>query len=200
MATRPVGSNPRVWMDITIDGIDAGRVTFELRNDIAGKTCENFRALCTGEKGIGRVGKPLHFKGSEFHRIVPSCVIQGGDITRGDGTGGESIYPGNKDGTFEDECFTLRHTGPGCLSMVNAGPDSNRSMFFITLAEIPWMDDNHVVFGYVCDGMEVIRKMEAVGSPSGLPQAEVRCAACGQCDDVIKMSSGGDAYTTHKGR
>ncbi|MDC0671780.1 peptidylprolyl isomerase [Nannocystis radixulma] len=156
-------SNPRVYFDISIGGKPAGRIVFELFADVVPKTAENFRALCTGEKGVGRAGKPLHFKGSGFHRIIPQFMCQGGDFTRGNGTGGESIY-GEK---FADENFKLRHVGKYLLSMANAGPNSNGSQFFITTAETPWLDGKHVVFGKVLSGSEVVDAMERVGSRNG---------------------------------
>eukprot|EP01102_Stenamoeba_stenopodia_P005039 TRINITY_DN15542_c0_g1_i1.p1 TRINITY_DN15542_c0_g1~~TRINITY_DN15542_c0_g1_i1.p1 ORF type:complete len:172 (+),score=42.11 TRINITY_DN15542_c0_g1_i1:161-676(+) len=169
-------SRNRVFFDINIGGKPAGRVVFELFNDVVPKTAENFRALCTGEKGTGSSGKPLHFKGSSFHRIIPQFMCQGGDFTRGNGTGGESIY-GAK---FADENFNLKHTEPGTLSMANAGPNTNGSQFFICTVKTPWLDGKHVVFGKVVEGMDVVKKMEAVGSQSGQTKSPVVIADCGQ--------------------
>lgn len=172
--TATAADNPKVALDVTIDGKPAGTLTLELFADVVPKTAENFLALCTGEKGTGKSGKPLSYAGSPFHRIIPGFMIQGGDFTRGNGTGGESIY-GEK---FADENFKLRHTGPGILSMANAGPNTNGSQFFITVAATPWLDGKHVVFGKVVDGMDVLKKMEEQGTQSGRPRSEVTLASC----------------------
>jgi peptidylprolyl isomerase len=169
-------SNPVVFFDITAGGQAVGRIEMTLRADVVPKTAENFRCLCTGEKGSGRSGKPLHFKGSSFHRVIPNFMCQGGDFTRGNGTGGESIY-GEK---FADENFTLRHTGPGVLSMANAGPNTNGSQFFLCTVETPWLDGKHCVFGSVTKGMEVVKQVESFGSQSGQTKTPVVVADCGQ--------------------
>jgi peptidylprolyl isomerase len=169
-------ANPKVFFDITIGDAPAGRIVFELFADSTPKTAENFRALCTGEKGTGQSGKALHFKGSSFHRIIPDFMCQGGDFTRGNGTGGESIY-GAK---FADENFAKKHTEPGILSMANAGPNTNGSQFFICTVSTPWLDGKHVVFGKVTEGLDVVKKMEAVGSRSGTTSKPVKIADSGE--------------------
>ncbi|XP_067042063.1 peptidyl-prolyl cis-trans isomerase D-like [Acropora muricata] len=150
-------SNSRCFFDISIGEEKVGRILFELFFDKCPKTAENFRSLCVGDKGNGPVtGKPLHFKGSTFHRIIKDFMIQGGDFGNHDGTGGESIY-GEK---FEDENFELKHDEPGLLSMANSGPNTNGSQFFITCVPTPHLDGKHVVFGKVLKGMSVVRELE----------------------------------------
>ncbi|XP_051565733.1 RANBP2-like and GRIP domain-containing protein 5/6 isoform X1 [Myxocyprinus asiaticus] len=162
-------TNPVVFFSIAVDDEPIGRITMELFTHIVPKTAENFRALCTGEKGFG-------FQNSIFHRIVPDFMCQGGDITDQDGTGGKSIF-GAK---FEDECFDVRHTGPGLLSMANHGRDTNCSQFFITLKKAEHLDFKHVAFGFVKDGMDVVKKMGELGTKEGKPRKKITIIDCGQ--------------------
>merc|ERR1719430_1276593 len=161
-----LGARPIVFFDINVDGAFLGKVKFELFSDIVPKTAENFRALATGEKGYG-------YKGSRFHRVIPNFMLQGGDFTNGDGTGGKSIY-GNK---FDDENLEESHGSMGLLSMANSGKDTNGSQFFITVAKTPWLDGKHVVFGKFVEGYdEVVKKVEELGSSSGSVSGTVEIA------------------------
>mmetsp|Transcript_121313 Transcript_121313/g.238359 ORF Transcript_121313/g.238359 Transcript_121313/m.238359 type:complete len:195 (-) Transcript_121313:157-741(-) len=166
----------KVFFDVEIGGESAGRIVMGLFGETVPKTAENFRALCTGEKGVGKMGKPLHYEGSKFHRVIPDFMIQGGDFTHGTGTGGESIYGGK----FNDENFKIKHTAPGYLSMANAGPNTQGSQFFITTVSTPWLDGKHAVFGKVLEGMDVVKAIEKQGSRSGKPSKEIRIASSGE--------------------
>ena len=160
----------KVFFDITINDEPAGRINFNLFEDVVPKTAENFRALATGEQGFG-------YKGSSFHRVIPGFMLQGGDFTAGNGTGGKSIY-GAK---FADENFKLTHNKPGLLSMANAGPNTNGSQFFITTVVTSWLDGKHVVFGEVADdaSLELVKRIESLGSQSGQTKAKITISDSG---------------------
>jgi len=166
----------KVFFDIEIGGSSVGRIVMGLFGETIPKTAENFRALCTGEKGKTPSGIPLHFQGSSFHRIIPQFMLQGGDFTMGNGMGGESIYGRH----FDDENFKVKHTRPGLLSMANAGPNTQGSQFFITTVETPWLDGKHAVFGKVLEGMDIVKLIESHGSQSGKPSKNVKIAASGE--------------------
>ncbi|KAI0755536.1 cyclophilin-like domain-containing protein [Fomes fomentarius] len=176
MSSGPTNTTrPIVFMDINIGETPAGRLKMELFSDIAPKTAENFRQLCTGEYRLN--SRPQGYKGATFHRVVPNFMCQGGDFLKGDGTGSFSIY-GDK---FPDENFKEKHTGPGLLSMANSGPNTNGCQFFITTAKCDFLDGKHVVFGRVIDGMLTLRKIENVPTgPNNRPKLAVKIVECGE--------------------
>ncbi|KDQ18326.1 hypothetical protein BOTBODRAFT_143382 [Botryobasidium botryosum FD-172 SS1] len=181
-------NRPRTYFDITIGDKPLGRIVFALYADLVPKTAENFRALCTGEKGVGKAGKPLAYQGSGFHRVIKGFMCQGG-------TGGESIY-GEK---FEDEAFPVKHDKPFLLSMANAGPNTNGSQFFITCEKTPHLDGKHVVFGEVIKGKSVVRQIETFPTANGdVPVSPIKIAKCGELtpeeDDGVPAPVGGDTY------
>ncbi len=168
----------KVYFDIGIDGEDAGRIVFGLFGDDVPLTTANFRALCTGEKGTTKIGIPMTYKGSIFHRVIPQFMLQGGDFTKGDGSGGESIYGE----MFRDENFKFRHDMPGLLSMANKGRNTNGSQFFITTVPVPHLNGKHVVFGRVLEGMDVVKKIESLGSENGKTSARISIRDCGELE------------------
>lgn len=177
IATSAQEITSKVFFDMEIDGKPAGRIVFGLFGEAVPKTAENFRALCTGEKGKSSVsGIPLTYKGSKLHRVIPNFMLQGGDFTHGSGVGGESIY-GAK---FADENFKLKHDQPYLLSMANAGKDTNGSQFFITTVVTSWLDGKHVVFGKVLEGQELVKQIEKLGSQSGTTTRKIVVADSGE--------------------
>ncbi|XP_053978936.1 uncharacterized protein LOC128889408 isoform X1 [Hylaeus anthracinus] len=180
-----VNVNPRVFFDVEVGGLPMGRIVFELFADICPITCENFRSLCTGEQGLGKTtGKSLHYKGIVFHRVVKDFMIQGGDFSVGNGTGGESIYGG----TFADENFIIKHNKPYLLSMANRGRDTNGSQFFITTQPAPHLDNVHVVFGEVVSGQEIVTHIEGLPvDRMSRPLQDAKVVNCGEL--VLKVKS-----------
>lgn len=174
--------NPVVFLDVMIGSFFAGRVVLELFADTNPFTVENFRCLCTGEKGTGMSGKPLHFKGTHFHRLAHD-LVQGGDITAMDGTGGEAVYPG---GVFNDEAPIHRHNREGLLGMASFGRHMNTSQFYITLTPLPHLDAEHVVFGQVIEGYEIVMQMSKSGSGIGMARVPVKIHDCGE----IRLANG----------
>ncbi|CAL5048520.1 unnamed protein product [Urochloa decumbens] len=195
--------NPFVFLDVSIGDDHAGKMVFELFADVVPKTAENFRALCTGEKGVGETTiSPLYYRGTRFHNITKGLMVQGGDFSKNNGTGGESIYGG----TFEDENFVLRHDDRGLLSMANTGPNTNGSQFFITFKPLPHLDRKNTVFGKLILGDDVLKKIECVDVEGSTPLVRVKIVNCGmhmEINDHGSMASknaSGGKNTEHKAR
>ncbi|KAK8203846.1 putative peptidyl-prolyl cis-trans isomerase [Phyllosticta capitalensis] len=168
--------NPVVFFDVTLGGEPLGRIKMELFKDVVPRTVENFRQFCTGESKNG-LGRPQGFKGCKFHRVIKDFMIQGGDFLNGDGTGSTCIY-GSR--SFADENFELKHDSSGLLSMANSGPNTNGSQFFITTVPTPFLNNKHVVFGQVVDGMDVVRKIENTRTQREKPVQDVAISQCGE--------------------
>ncbi|CAH6719679.1 peptidyl-prolyl cis-trans isomerase [[Candida] jaroonii] len=160
----------KVFFDIAVDQVELGRITFRLYDDVTPKTAENFRALCTGEEGFG-------YAGSSIHKIIPEFMFQGGDITKGDGTGGKSIY-GDK---FRDENFKSKHHRPYLLTMANTGPNTNGSQFMVTTTVCSWLDNRHVVVGEVIEGFDIVEQIKSYGSDNGIPKTSITITNSGEC-------------------
>lgn len=180
--------NPLCFLDICSQDFDSGKITYqgriliEVKKDIVPKTAENFRALCTGERGIGCSGKPLHYKNNLFHRVIPNFCTQAGDITKADGTGGEHIYRSETmQDYFDDENFTLKHVNY-CVAMANSGKNRNSSQFYIyNKPDAPHhLDGKHVVFGYVRFGFEIVDTINKMGGLDGDTTQHIYIARCGQ--------------------
>lgn len=180
------GQKRPVFIELSCGQRFLGRVVIELFDDVCPRTCENFRTLCQGTAGLSTCGTPLHYKGTKLFRIIPNFVIQGGDVTHNDGTGGECIWAraqgGQNNRYFPDENFDIPHASCGLLSMANEGPNTNQSQFFITCAPCPWLDGRNVVFGKVRSGHEVLSIAEGLGSTFGFVHATVVISDCGVCD------------------
>ena len=172
----------KVYLDVDIDGKDAGRITIGLFGTVVPETVHNFVDIAAGYVE-DREGNVLTYSGNKFHRIIPHFMAQGGDITKGDGTGGISIF-GKK---FPDENFILKHERDHVVSMANSGADTNGSQFFITFQKTPWLDGKHVVFGEVIDGFETLHKMEAQGTPKGTPKKSVVIRQAGVIDEALNF-------------